>query len=709
MSIYNSNKDNIWTKEELVELYRLRHDRKLTFSAIEKTLRDKKISTKTDKAFQRKYARMDWDSFNKSPDKFFDRFHEYTAPKKWTNAEMIQLDAYLQAGKSYEFIAEKLNRRFTSVESQAQHTDWKAWREIQIAPLQSERVTEANGDQKKQVLIGQLINSLIEVSRHEFDKLEGLDEKDFLQRVNFDKDNLPLSFKELKDRAENELISHGLGNPENIELGVGRYVVLGDSHGKHTKKAMFALLKEINNTLKPAKIIHIGHILDDDNDISYDWGNFRNLIVLSKIEELKTIQIQRNKFKFKFDVVREAINIGDLTITNQDCINDYVKTPISSLDNQIFDGKIIVNCHRLEFNTRCRNQFVSYFASPGCVCESHIVRTIKQIDFEDGKIIKQANYEGFSKYRKMRHTNQYWEQGLIVIDVDKSGNATIVPCSIKETKKGFTTSYFDKIITSTGVFKPEKKIFILGDMHCDKHDIKVLDTMEQVCKDYKPDVSVNVGDTFNYSSLNHHVMDRGGVILDKKILDEAAQTHFALKRVCSWAKESHLIYGNHERFANDFVEKYPQFGQYLDFTFICNLEGLGYRLTQLKDVLEIGPTKFIHGDIRMYGQAGSKLEKTARTFNADDTDTFIGHIHRPEIRFGCYSVGLSGQLDQDYNEPEASNWLHGFGLCNQFEGKSFSTTIAIIDNKCLINGKLYKPSKPDSWKVSNYKAKLVYS
>ena len=700
-----TNRFGAWSKEELTELYKLRHEQNQTYFTIEKILRKKKISTKSHNAFKQKYTRMDWQAFNKNPDALFDRFSAETSPKKWTNAEMIQLDAYLQAGKSYDFIAEKLNRRFTSVESQAQHTDWKAWKVTQTTPTQSEKTTEANENQQKQLLTSQLVSAILALGRQEFEKVESLEERTFLQKVNFEKDNLPVSFKELKESAKNELVSLGFGNPENIELGTGRYVIVGDSHGKHTNKSMFALLEKINNTLKPSKIIHIGHILDDDNDISYDWGKFSNLIVMAKIEELKIIQEQRNKFRFKFEIVRESIDINDVVLTNQDFITDYVRTPISNLDNQIFDEKVIVNCHRLEFNTRCINKDVSYFASPGCLCETHIIRTIKQIDFEDGKVIKQANHEGFIKYRKMKHTNQYWEQGIIVVEMDKDKNVTIIPCPIKSTPNGFAISYFDKIITSTGVFSPDQKIFVLGDMHCDKHDVNVLDIMEQICKDYKPDISVNVGDTFNCSSLNHHIMDRGGVILDKKILDEAAQTNYALQRVNKWAKESHLIYGNHERFASDFVEKFPQFGEYLDFKFICDLDSLGYKLTQLKDLLRIGTTKFIHGDIRMYGAAGSKLEKAARVFGKD---IFIGHIHRPEIRFGCYSVGLSGQLDQDYNEPEASNWLHGFGLCNHFMNQSFPTSIAIVNNKCVLSKKTYTPKNTKFWEKKAYKARVVY-
>jgi hypothetical protein len=110
----------------------------------------------------------------------------------------------------------------------------------------------------------------------------------------------------------------------------------------------------------------------------------------------------------------------------------------------------------------------------------------------------------------------------------------------------------------------------------------------------------------------------------------------------------------------------------------------------------------------MFGQNGSKLEKASRTFDGSNCGIFIGHIHRPEIRFGCFSIGLSGVLDHEYNEPESSNWMHGFGLCNQWAGVNFMTTIGIINNTCIINGKTYNPVNPDCWKMGKYQANVVY-
>ena len=64
-----TNRFGAWSKEELTELYKLRHEQNQTYFTIEKILRKKKISTKSHNAFKQKYTRMDWQAFNKKKNK----------------------------------------------------------------------------------------------------------------------------------------------------------------------------------------------------------------------------------------------------------------------------------------------------------------------------------------------------------------------------------------------------------------------------------------------------------------------------------------------------------------------------------------------------------------------------------------------------------------------------------------------------------------
>lgn len=657
----------------------------------------KEIGTSADSA-RKKFSRINWNTF-------FNKKENNDSTKNqgiWSQQDMLRLHTYLDAEKSYAFIAEKIGRTVIAVERKAQSTDWTAWL-ASISKLESENGVESVGDDQ---LIKNLVNAMVSLSRCNYSQIRDAKKDDFLSRINLEEKDLPISFKDIKELATKELDECGLGNGESIQFNEGTYVVVGDSHGKHTKRNMFNLISNINSFFNPEQIIHIGHILDDDNEISFKWGDFKNLTILAKEEELKFIHKKRNSHNFSYKIVRSDVQLGkDLTILNQDMISDYVKTPIGSLDTEIFGGKMIINCHRLEVSSKASSDDTSnYICSPGSICERHIIKTIKQIDFQDKKTVKVAFPDGFVKYRRMKHNFKYWNQGVLVIHVDKFGDHTVIPCIIKQYGKEYYTSYFDLIISSNGLFNPDKKIFIHADMHSPNHDTKILDIQEQICEDYKPDVLINIGDAFDVEALSHHDIDKGNVIFGD-YLEESAKAYYVMKRMTNWAPKCHAIIGNHERFIQDFVKKFPQLASILDFEFVCDLKNSGYEITSLKDVLEIGDTKFIHGDMTFFNQSGTKVEKASRTLGHN---TFIGHVHYPSIRFGCYSVGFAGLMDQGYNEPEASAWIHGLGQCNQYKGMSWPTTIAIFNYKLILNGKTYEPKNPDSWNLNGFKARIIY-
>lgn len=679
-----------WKNEDLFKIHELK-EKGLTFKEI-----GEKIG-KTGGAVERKYKRVFWKDFLADPN----CYSEKEISGKWNQAEMGQLYAFLQIDLSYEEIAKNLGRSIIAIERKAQTTDWKAWK-VAVGEILENQTQDKEGA----VLTSQLVDALVLLSRRDQDRLQVIDEKEFKRKINFEDEKLPVPFSEIKRQAKIHFESIGLENPEEVEYGEGTYLVVGDSHGKFTKTGMFDLIAQVVKNLKVKRVFHIGHILDDDNDISYNWGNIKNLTVVAKTEELHIVQEQRNKFKFNFDIVRGCVTLGeDLTIINQDMINDYVKVPISSLDAEIFDDKVIVNLHRQELMPKTNYEGSSYFASPGCLCEHHIVKTIKQIDFVQDRSVKVAYHTGFSKYRRMKHLCKYWKQGMIVVHVDSDGKHTIMPCIIRLVKNEYATSYFDRIITSSGVKKPSEKILVVGDIHSPSHDENALDVQEQIAMLYKPDILVNVGDTHDYRSLNHHDLDKRNVIFGD-IVDESATTYHVCKKMSKWAPISHIMYGNHERFAHDFISKFPQFRKLLDLKFLVNLKELGYVVTELKDVLRIGPSSFIHGDMKMYGQSGSPHEKASKTFGEN---TFFGHVHYNGIRFGGYSVGLSGLLDQGYNEKNASRWSHGIGFCNHYCGVSFPTVVPMDEYRFIIGEKTIKPKNPEAWTPKEYTVNMVYS
>lgn len=681
----------MWLKEDLRNLHELKKQH-LSWGQIAKSLK------RTINACQKRYKRTNWKLFNVNSESAI------LPQKEWTNTELSTLYSLrTEAKKSFEEIGTILGRTPGSCEAKFTRNEWNDGNINLInATLQSQEAAKQDSHNAYAKL---LADHMVNLSRHNVDRLEEMSKSYFIEKNNLNENELPIPFKDIKEIAKQTLHKMGLCYDAQASLGKGTYIIVGDSHGKHTKRHAINMVKNLNSFLKAKNIIHIGHMLDDDNETSYCWEDVKNLIILAKREELQ----QLSNLPHKYNIVRNEIFLGNLSICNQDEISDYVNTCIGTIKKQVFPNTTILNLHRHELDTRTSIEGESsQLISPGCLCEPHIIRTIKQIDWEAENVqVKLAYWDGFSKYRKMRHRYVFWEQGLLVVHVDENNNFDITPCKIYITSKGYTTSYFNRIISENGYFDPKEKIFFNGDAHVRSHDENVLSLQEQFCNDYKPDTVVNIGDVLDNRTLNHHEMSKNGWARKGSVLDEYAGVHYVLKKMRSWAKNFHLLFGNHERFAKDFVAKLPQFGDLLDFSFLVNLQSLGIILTKHKEILRLGNLKFVHGDLKMFGARGSsKIEKISQVMG---DNTIIGDIHYPSIRYGCYSVGLSGKMNQEYNETSVTRWMHGFGICNVFEDKCFISLINIKQYRFSINNKIYSPKNPSAWQIPLYKTSVNYN
>lgn len=548
------------------------------------------------------------------------------------------------------------------------------------------------------------INALIDISRHDMNRLGKITEDEFRLKTN-SKDN-DFNYEEIYSKAFDRLNDMGFCYPEIIVLDANsKIMIVGDSHGKHTRSKMFSLIKNVVEKENIDYIIHLGHVVDDDNVISYHWWSFgEKLIIVAKPEELATVTKTVKDNNAKCKVVRDTVMVGKFDIKNQEFITDYVKTHIGSIDQHIYNRSTIVNCHRHEISARCTSKYNIAIASAGCLCESHIVRCIKQIDFLNGYQIKQTRPDSYIKYRKAKEMLGFWEQGMIILE-----NQTIVPCRIKLNKdENYETSYLGLIYNETSREEPAKKIFINADIHCDLHNSDALNIQEQFIKEYNPDVFVNLGDSQSNEALNHHKLSNESAP-EKSIIEEQAKYTRLLERMSTWAEEKHILFANHEQFMVRFALKFKSLSQLFSIMFNYPAKKYNYKVTGFKDILTISEINFVHGDLLCFGQQGtSGMEKIAKTVGIN---TLSGHSHMTGIRFGCYSVASSCKLDQGYNEINASRWSNGFAIANvSNSGEVFISNISYDANDTLsIGGKEYKSNGKEFIDYNNYETIIDFN
>jgi len=565
---------------------------------------------------------------------------------------------------------------------------------------------EAKDEKINEILFNNLVQGLIGYVSHKLDKLHFVREKEFWDSHTNSKlaaKECGTDFDAIKNAAENILEEeYGLKYPTGIQLGEGVYLVVGDSHGKHMKTKMFQLINNLDSMLNFDNIIHIGHLLDDESIMSYHWKSMEKVIMLTKKNELKRIaellhDWDAAKVEYKFNIIRDELYLGDLIVKNQDQYpNEYTTVALDKIEQLINQQSSVLNFHRHEmFSKTTDGDHDLLYMSPGSLCDPFVSKTIRTWDYVGRKSHNETFTGGFNKYCRREEFKELWEQGLIVVHVDANGDFTPIMCRIKDvddlTK---ATVYLDKVITSDKenfIKTPRSLNLVTGDAHVPLVDPVTNAIITLVTQDIKFDNHINLGDVCQNEAVNHHNISKKKLskYKDVNFIKDFGCAHHYIKNTLSWAENHYLLYANHERFMRDFTDTWPQFEGMFDLRKLLRLDDLKVELLEHKSLLRKDDALFAHGDILSYGQRGSINEKMARNYDAHNTPIFIGHVHYPSIRFGCYSVGMTGNLDQGYNEPMASRWMHGFGISASYAGIGWNTTIPIINDVLYFNDTHY--------------------
>ncbi len=559
-----------------------------------------------------------------------------------------------------------------------------------------------------------LVSKMLSFTRGDIERFEKLRVHSFVTALDdVEKDYLDdIGYDNIKEECLEIFKEQGFLRDSFVEYGTGDYLIIGDSHGDHTAFSMINLINQIKRSLNIDKVFHIGHILDDNNVINRGLNSIDDLTVVSRIEEAGVIEKFKKENKSKFDIVREAVIVGGVLVANQDMQTDYmaIKPTSASIRKSIYKGSYILSHHLHEFDVATSDDESRILEGyPGCICENHLESKIRNCLDKEGNIdLSKSPWNTRFQRRKEKIKND-WEQGVFILHVDDKGSNTFVPCRIKSAqinnRNQYAISYFDKIICEDGVLAPDLKTLINTDLHVPLFDSKVLHIQEQIASDYKPDIFITMGDIRDSEGINHHKIQKGHVVTNT-LIDEGASVYHVLKRMSKWADEKYIIFGNHERFARDFIERYPQFSGLLEFEFLSGFDQLGYSLIDLQKKLEIEDVVYVHGDL-LRGRSSNPLDSLSGMFPYKTV--VCGHVHYASVRKGCYSMPQTGMRDQKYNEKTITRWCHGFGLCNTISGISFVTPIVVENNKVILNNKKYSSEQENFCKEFNYSVEINYT
>lgn len=250
-----------------------------------------------------------------------------------------------------------------------------------------------------------------------------------------------------------------------------------------------------------------------------------------------------------------------------------------------------------------------------------------------------------------------------------------------------------------------KKFIGLFDLH---HPNNIpLSPVEQFMEEFKPDILVYGGDSWDCEPLSHWGEEKrfkeiGLDNIRKQLHAEAESLHNLVKhhKKISKAKEIHYLIGNHEHWIDIYQNKYGNAMEPMTLDRLTNLSKLGVKIHEQGKAIKIGKLYFVHGDKIAKG-GNVNVSKTAVSWY--QKPVLFGHYHTTQS-FGNVSpievsspqigqlVGCLTSNNPDYNKHKPNACINQFvyGYIDTKTGLFNYYLITIIKGKFIHNGKVYK-------------------
>ena len=207
------------------------------------------------------------------------------------------------------------------------------------------------------------------------------------------------------------------------------------------------------------------------------------------------------------------------------------------------------------------------------------------------------------------------------------------------------------------------------------------------------DYLIYLGDFLDMDAISHHALEKGdarsleGKRL-KKDYEEAAEILERHRKIVGPKCEIVFFLGNHEEWAEKFLDKYPQLEGFLEVENNLPLRKLNIEVIKPRHYKKIGKIYFVHGDFQAgYYVSQHHAKRMVETFNRN---VVYGHHHTYQ---GFTKISPAG-IDETHSahcipcvadtapswaKDRPNSWLTGFGVF--YVSEDAFTVIPIIAAK----------------------------
>jgi hypothetical protein len=200
----------------------------------------------------------------------------------------------------------------------------------------------------------------------------------------------------------------------------------------------------------------------------------------------------------------------------------------------------------------------------------------------------------------------------------------------------------------------------------------------------KWDYVVYLGDFLDMDAISHHAYEQGDMrsLEGKRLKDDYKAASLILRKHRKIVgKKCEIIFflGNHEEWAEKFLDKFPQLEGYIEVRNNLPLDELNIKVIEPRHFHKIGKIVFVHGDISQGFGSKHHAMKMVDTYNRN---VVYGHHHTLQTFTKISPVGIDethtahclpcvANTAPDWSQDKPNSWLNGFGIFYTSE-QSFS-------------------------------------
>lgn len=239
---------------------------------------------------------------------------------------------------------------------------------------------------------------------------------------------------------------------------------------------------------------------------------------------------------------------------------------------------------------------------------------------------------------------------------------------------------------------------VVADTHVPFVNVPAIKSIFKLMDDVTFDGFIYLGDCMDMTPISHWLQDKrqNRSLENKRMKDDYVEGNKLLDEFDKRLPEGcdkRFFYGNHERFYDDLIEKFPALEGMFEPKEELHLEERKYKVYPVNHVERIGRLHFLHGMYHSQNYVKAHIEKLkVNVMHADLHSPRFRCSESPvrEIAMVGYCVGCLCDLAPDFMKGRPNRWSHGFSIVYFYNNGYFDVDLKrIVKGKFIFNNKMY--------------------